>query len=158
MRCSTGLNPLPPGMRFVVILGANRIHVASSTDATGYYAGTGRKLNIVRAPCRPSSRARPPLPRKIADKPGKNRIVSAGAIEDPRHPPVLPFHRFFGRTLHRNWQLMYNTVPTLRLRSGHLPAVSRSQKSVGCNRRFGKYPRGSQVVIDVFCFVRDKFR
>lgn len=47
---------LPPGMRFVVILGANRIHVASSTDATGYYAGTGRKLNIVRAPLRsPSS-------------------------------------------------------------------------------------------------------
>lgn len=41
---------LAPGMRFVAILGANRIHVASSTDTTGYYAGTGRKLNIVRTP------------------------------------------------------------------------------------------------------------
>lgn len=122
VRCGVAprLNPLPPGMRFVVILGANRIHVASSTDATGYYAGTGRKLNIVRAPYRPSSRARPPVPRKIADKPGKNRIVSAGAIEDRRHPPVLPFHRFFGPTVHRNWQLMY-TLPTRtpRSRSGH---------------------------------------
>lgn len=78
-------------MRFVVILGANRIHVASSTDATGYYAGIGRKLNIVRAPLRVPG----PSPRKIADKLGKNRIVSAGTVGG--HPPVLPFlHRFFG--------------------------------------------------------------
>lgn len=79
---------LPPGMRFVVILGANRIHVASSTDATGYYAGTGRKLNIVRAPLRVLPPVRGPSPRKIADKLGKNRIVSAGAVGG--HPPPTP--------------------------------------------------------------------
>lgn len=109
-RCGAG-STLPPGMRFVVILGANRIHVASSTDATSYYAGTGRKLNIVRAPGRASPCASALFSRKIADKPGKNRIVSVGAIEDS-DPPVLPFYRFFECIPYPKWELIYVYVRT----------------------------------------------
>lgn len=107
-------------MRFVVILGANRIHVASSTDATGYYAGTGRKLNIVRAPLRVLPPVRGPSPRKIADKLGKNRIVSAGAVGG--HPSPTPTcsssfpSSVFWRWMRQTWTRTTTRVRIFRFR------------------------------------------
>lgn len=152
-RCSAG-STLPPGMRFVVILGANRIHVASSTDATSYYAGTGRKLNIVRAPGRASPCASALFPRKIADKPGKNRIVSVGAIEDS-DPPVLPVYRFFeciskmGTYICIRTHIYVRVIPIFRL----FPPIFRQKVDFESS----KVSRGYEICINVFDFIADQF-